>query len=78
MLTWPLWASKIFSDYIDDAFTPSGRWSEGIETSSIISAGAQFAYNSFLGPLNFDVSWVNDIDKVRLFFSIGLTFNRSN
>jgi len=67
-----------FTDYIDDAFTPSGRWSDGIETSAIISAGAQFAYNSFLGPLNFDVSWVNDIDKVRLFFSIGLTFNRSN
>ena len=67
-----------FSDYIDDAFSPSGRWSEGFETSAIISAGAQFAYNSFLGPLNFDVSWVNDINKVRVFFSVGLTFNRSN
>lgn len=67
-----------FSEYIEDAFTPSGKWSEGFETSSIISAGAQIAYNSFLGPLNFDVSWVNDVDKVRVFFSVGLTFNRSN
>ena len=67
-----------FSEYIEDAFSPSGKWSEGFETSAIISAGAQFAYNSFLGPLNFDVSWVNDVDKVRVFFSIGLTFNRSN
>ena len=67
-----------FSEYIEDAFSPSGNWSEGFETSSIISAGVQFAYDSFMGPLNFDVSWVNDIDKVRVFFSVGLTFNRSN
>jgi NTE family protein len=67
-----------FSEYIEDAFSPSGRWSDGFETSSIISAGAQIAFDSFLGPLNFDVSWVNDIDKLRVFFSVGLTFNRSN
>ena len=67
-----------FGDYFEDAFSPSGRWSDGIETSALISAGAQIAYNSFLGPLNFDVSWVNDVDKVRVFFSVGLTFNRSN
>ncbi len=67
-----------FSEYIEDAFSPNGRWSEGFETSHLISAGAQFAYDSFLGPLNFDVSWVNDVDKVRVFFSVGLTFNRSN
>lgn len=67
-----------FSEYIEDAFSPTGRWSDGLETSAIISAGAQFAYNSFLGPLNFDVSWVNDVNKVRVFFSVGLTFNRSN
>lgn len=67
-----------FSEYWEDAFSTPGRWSEGFETSAIISAGAQIAYNSFLGPLNFDVSWVNDVDKVRVFFSVGLTFNRSN
>lgn len=67
-----------FDDYIDNAFSPSGNWSDGIETSSIISAGIEFAYHSFLGPVNFDVSYVNDIDKVRVFFSIGLLFNRSN
>lgn len=67
-----------FTEYLEDAFSPSGKWSEGLETSALISAGAQFAYNSFLGPVNFDVSWVNDINKVRVFFSIGLTFNRSN
>lgn len=65
-------------DYFEDAFTPSGRWSEGFETSAIISAGSTFAYNSFLGPITFDVSYVNDINKFRAFFSLGLLFNRSN
>jgi NTE family protein len=34
--------------------------------------GATAAYDSYLGPINFDVSWVNDINKLRLFFSVGL------
>jgi len=67
-----------FDEYIENAFSPSGRWSDALETSSIISAGVNFAYHSFLGPLNFDVSYVNDINKVRVFFSVGILFNRSN
>ena len=69
-----------FDDYIEDAFSPSGSWSDpdDIETSAVISAGATFAYHSILGPINFDVSWANDIDKVRVFFSVGLILNRSN
>ena len=67
-----------FSDYIKDAFSPSGSWSEGYETSSVISAGATFSYHSFLGPLDIDVSWVNDVDKVRIYFGVGLMLNRSN
>ena len=67
-----------FSEYMKEAFSPPGSWPLGYENSAIISAGTQFAYHSFLGPLNFDVSWVNDIDKFRVFFSLGITFNRSN
>jgi len=69
-----------FNDYIEDAFTPSGSWSDvsEIEASAVISAGATFAYHSLLGPINFDVSWVNDINQVRVFFSVGLILNRSN
>ena len=67
-----------FSDYIEDAFSPSGSWSEGFLTSSLISAGTTISYRSFMGPLDFDVSWVNDLDKVRVFFGVGLTLNRSN
>lgn len=67
-----------FNGYIEDAFSPSGSWAEGIESSALMSAGATFAYHSILGPVNFDVSWVNDVNKVRVFFSVGLILNRSN
>jgi NTE family protein len=67
-----------FDDYIKDAFSPKGNWLEISETSSLISAGITTAYNSLLGPINFDVSWVNSINKVRLFIGVGIQFNRSN
>jgi len=67
-----------FDEYIKDAFSPNGSWEEQIETSGLFSFGATASYNSYLGPVNFDVSWVNDINKVRIFFSVGLLFNVSN
>jgi len=67
-----------FEEYIKDAFTPKGNWGEQLETSSLISFGATAAYNSYLGPVNFDVSWINEINKVRVFFSVGLQLNISN
>ncbi len=45
------------------------------ETSTLFSVGTTFSYHSFLGPVNFDLSWVNKISKVRVFFSIGLMLN---
>ena len=67
-----------FDSYIENAFSPVGDWSDGTEPSSVISAGINVGYHSFLGPVNFDISYVNDINKVRVFFSIGILFNRSN
>jgi NTE family protein len=67
-----------FEEYIENAFSPAGDWSIGVEPSRIVSAGVNFAYHSFLGPLNFDISYVNDVNKVRVFFSVGMLFNRSN
>ncbi len=67
-----------FDKYIENAFSPVGDWSDGVEASSIVSAGINVGYHSFLGPLNFDISYVNDINKVRVFFSVGILFNRSN
>jgi NTE family protein len=69
---------KNFNDYIGDAFKPKGNWDNGIDTSFILSSGVSFSYLSLLGPIHFDTSWINNIDKVRLFFSVGFSFNPSN
>ena len=69
-----------FSDYIKDAFSPKGDWQNinSNEASFLMSGGATISYNSFLGPVNFDVSWVNNIHQVRVFFGIGIPLGRSN
>ena len=67
-----------FDNYIDDAFFPKGDWEDKMETSLLMSAGATFSYNSLLGPVNFDISYINDVDKLRLYFSLGFLFNSSN
>ncbi|WP_166920811.1 patatin-like phospholipase family protein [Flavobacterium poyangense] len=64
-----------FNNYIDKALTPKGKWDQNEEPSLILSGGATISYQSILGPIHFDASWVNDIDKVRLFFSVGLSLN---
>jgi NTE family protein len=67
-----------FNEYIGDAFSPKGNWDRGLETSLLLSGGAAVSYQSILGPIHFDTSWINNIDKVRLFFSVGFSFNPSN
>ena len=67
-----------FDNYIEDAFSPKGDWQDLIDTSSLISAGLMASYNSFLGPVEIDISYVNNISKIRIFFSVGIQFNRSN
>ncbi len=64
-----------FNDYINHAFNPKGNWDDNLETSLVISGGAAISYQSILGPIHFDTSWINNIDKVRLFFSVGLSLN---
>lgn len=66
-----------FNNYMSHAFSPKGDWEDRIETSLLMSAGARFSYYSFLGPITFDTSWVNQVDKVKLFFSVGLELNPS-
>ena len=67
-----------FGEYLEDAFWPKGTWTDKIDTSALMSTGATFSYHSLLGPVNFDVSYVNEINKFRLYFSVGLLFNSSN
>jgi NTE family protein len=67
-----------FEDYIKTAFSPKGDWQELHEPSLLMSGGITASYDSFLGPLDLDISWVNDINKVRVFFTVGIPLNRSN
>lgn len=67
-----------FNEYIGDAFNPKGNWDHISETSLLLSGGGAISYQSILGPIHFDTSWINNIDKVRLFFSVGFSFNPSN
>ncbi|MCV9929870.1 patatin-like phospholipase family protein [Flavobacterium sp. LS1R49] len=64
-----------FDKYINKAFIPKGKWDDGFDPSLVLSGGAAISYQSILGPIHFDTSWINNIDKVRLFFSVGLSFN---
>ena len=67
-----------FGDYVDDVFSPDGDWDNLIETSLLTTAGIRASYNSILGPVEFDFTWVNNVSKVRVFFGVGLFLNRSN
>ncbi|MFB3389421.1 patatin-like phospholipase family protein [Flavobacterium sp. LAR06] len=64
-----------FDDYIGHVFSPKGKWDENDNPSLVLSGGTAISYQSILGPIHFDASWINNIDKVRLFFSVGLSFN---
>lgn len=67
-----------FSTYAENIANPKGQWQDFRNTGLLISSGATFGYDSILGPVTLDVSWVNDVDKVRLFFGVGFPLNRSN
>lgn len=67
-----------FNEYIGNVFNPKGNWNQSLESSLVMSGGAAISYQSILGPIHFDTSWINNIGKVRLFFSVGFSFNPSN
>ncbi len=64
-----------FDDYTDDFFKPTGDWINATETSFVMSAGSTLSYNSILGPVNFDLSWVNGTNNLRVFLGVGFHFN---
>lgn len=67
-----------FDDYIPNALSAKGKWKNYEETSFLASAGIMVSYKSLLGPVKFDVSWVNSTNKVRFFIGFGFPLNRSN
>jgi NTE family protein len=69
---------KDFKDFTENVLTPRGEWTDADDPSFLFSAGAQLSYNSILGPVNLDLSWVNRTDKIRFFIGVGFPLNRSN
>jgi len=63
-------------EFSKNAFNPKGSWQVSDQTSLLMSIGTMVSYKSLLGPVDLSVSWTNDINKVRLFLSVGIPFNR--
>jgi len=59
-------------EYFDSIFNADGNWIDTSTPSFLFSAGTAFSYNSILGPVSFDVSYLNNENKLNLFFSVGL------
>lgn len=69
---------KDINDYYKNIFNAKGQWQNSDEVSFLLSSGVTLGYNSILGPISFDFSWVNDVEKIRLFFGVGFQLNYSN
>jgi NTE family protein len=64
-----------FDNYIDSVFSSKGKWINTTETSFLFSGGTTISYSSILGPVNFDMAYLNNVDQLKIFFSVGLRFN---
>jgi NTE family protein len=64
-----------FEEYVEDMFSPKGDWINTTETSLLFSGGATISYSSILGPVNFDMAYINNVNQLKIFFSVGLRFN---
>jgi len=67
-----------FKDYINNAYTAKGKWEDSDATSFLFSSGVTLGYNSILGPIDFDLSWVNGTNNIQFFIGFGFQLNRSN
>ncbi|PNW29999.1 patatin-like phospholipase family protein [Formosa algae] len=65
-----------FKEYSENAFSPDGEWKDNLDTSSLYSIGTKVSYLSMIGPIDLDFTWVNNTDKFRLFFGIGIPIGR--
>lgn len=65
-------------NYTENLFTADTHWRKQTDVRYLISSGATLGYDSILGPVTFDFSWVNDTHKMKLFFGVGFILNRWN
>jgi NTE family protein len=64
-------SNRDFKSFSKGVFSGGDNWQSLTMARNIVSVGTTTAYNSILGPVIFDVSWVNGINKVRSSFSVG-------
>ncbi|QOD61360.1 patatin-like phospholipase family protein [Polaribacter haliotis] len=63
-----------FSNYVNNFTKPTSNWNNIEQTGLIISTGLTASYNSILGPISIDASFVNDINQMRFFVGVGYSF----
>jgi NTE family protein len=61
--------------FFKNIFSTNSKWKETSETSTLFSGGMTLSYHSILGPVNFDIAYVNHVKNIPLFFSVGLNLN---
>jgi len=63
-----------FDDYIEDAFWPTHKWSDQSLTgaSYLYSMGSTLSYNSIIGPVNMDFTFLGGTGNNKLQFYLGL------
>lgn len=66
---------KDSDDYFKSFFNPDGDWINTTTTSLLFSAGTTLSYNSILGPVSFDIAYLNNVNQFNVFFSVGLRLN---
>ncbi len=66
---------KNVDSFFDNILSSSAKWIDTSETSFLFSVGSTFSYHSILGPVNFDIAYVNHVSDVPLFFNVGLNLN---
>lgn len=69
-----VFGTQSFSSYLKDFAKSSSNWDNDLEKGIVISTGITASYDSFLGPINIDASFVNGIDKMRFFVNVGYSF----
>ncbi len=67
-----------FNEYFENFSNQSNNWSVSHDPSILFTVGSTVSFYSLFGPISLDLSYVNGIDKLRLFFTVGIPFGKSN
>ncbi|QTE23115.1 patatin-like phospholipase family protein [Polaribacter cellanae] len=70
-----LFGNNTFSNYLKNFTNITSNWNDiEQQTGLIFSTGLTASYNSVLGPIIIDASFVNDINQMRFFVGLGYSF----